>query len=183
MTSSPCPISRSMRAEIELAGLDHEIVVAAGAAGALHAELARGIVAEEIALDRRRERSSGCGWRPLPRRTRCSPCRRAPAAAPRCAPAAHLPAEAVGEERGLAIEVAAVYPEMKWPIRPTPPAPRTVPAPGGGYLAAAQARQRPLSGVAAERAGFGDPLRHARGAVPVVALHEAPCACNTEQAR
>jgi hypothetical protein len=86
----------------------------------------------------------------------------------------HLLAQAVDEEAGLAIEVAAVHRGDE--VADQADRDRRLEQHrrlAGGDLARAQARGGALGGVAAERTRLGDLRRHARAGIPVVALHQA----------
>src|SRR4051812_29936646 len=154
----------------------HQIVMTAGVARSLHAELARRIAAEEIAFEHARahdhalargdalvvERRAGRALR-LERPLLERELRRK-----------HLLAEAVEQEAGLSIEVAAVHRRDEVAEEPAPR--RRIEQHGrltGGDLAPAEARCGALRGIAPERARPGELARDAGARIPVVALHQA----------
>src|SRR5207302_4766450 len=145
-------------------------------AGGFQAELARGIAAEEIAFD-----DAAAHDRALVRRDAFLVERRArhPLLLVRALIDAHqrrehLLAEAVDEERGLAVQVAAVHgrDEMADQLhrRRRLEQHRRL---AGRNLARAKARHRALAGIAPQRLRLGELRGRAGGAEPVVALHEA----------
>src|SRR6185312_15118472 len=152
-----------------------EVVVAAGVAGTLHAELARRVGAEKIALDHpgahdgaiaRRHAflvEGSARHRPGHVRALLDIYERRE----------QLLTETLRQERGLAIEIAAIHrgdevaDELECHRRLEQH--RRL---AGGNLARPQAGERALAGVAAEHHGIGKLFRAARCAVPVVALHQ-----------
>jgi hypothetical protein len=86
----------------------------------------------------------------------------------------HFLAEAIHEEAGLPIQVAAVY--RRDEVAEKPDRDRRFEKHrrlAGRDLACTQPCRGALRGIAAERLGLGDLARHARSRIPVVALHEA----------
>ncbi len=165
------------RRQVVAAVREHEVVAAAAVAGALHAELARAVGAQEIALhDAVAHDVARRGGRPL--RCRTARCRvRAAGAAPRAAGcAARTPACRASRAGTTTCDRGC---------RRTPPARRSrpgrrLPAPrrAPGIRACRAVARRGVARVRSPAmrptcAGGFEVLRRARGRVPVVALHRA----------
>src|SRR5438105_7190261 len=157
-------------------GFQHQVVVTTRVAGRLHAELARRIAAEEIALEHAVLHQAALARRDafvIERRARRALALEGSFLDLHVARKDFL-AEAVDQKAGLAIEVAAVHRGDE--VAEEPDRRRCLEQYrrlAGGDLAPAQARRRALRRIAPERARLGDLSRHARGRVPVVALHQA----------
>src|SRR2546428_600373 len=162
--------------EVRSLGAHHEVVVTARIAGGFQAELARRIAAEEIAFDDAVAHDSAAARRNalLVERRAGHPLLLVRALVDAHQRREHLSSEAVDEERGLAVQVAAVHgrDEMADQLqrRRRLEHPRRL---AGRNLARAEARHRARAGVAPQRLRLGELRARAGGAEPVVALHQA----------
>src|SRR5688500_7694042 len=162
--------------EIRPRGSDEKVMVPAGAAGAGHAQLAGRVAAEEIALHRAlaHDAAAARGDPLLVEGRARHAARLVRLLVDLHQGREHLLAQAVHQERGLAVQVAAV--NRGGEVADQLQSHRRLEQyrrPARRDLARAQASERSLAGVAAERHGIGDLIGHAGGAVPVVALHAA----------